>query len=296
MRMINFLLPLAGALRVPLFSSPLQSMRCQPSRVVAPLFMMAYERSDALEAALEAAKSEDARRARDRRATELRIQAKARSDLTRTNDMAPELAIEAETAADRAAAANAKKRSAFTATSVARQAGDERGARILESDALAALREEMEAVEDEISMLQMNIDALQQPITRLRSALSSGKLTEAEDKQAESELIAAEVDEQARQCVLDQRVAALEALRQGEEEEAGGRQRAESEAAALRAVPRTDIEKSAARVQAAKAEEEERNKQAIARSFDAASAKSATSAPPELSTLTARELAKEVRP
>lgn len=293
--MIIFLLPLAGALRVPLFLSPFQCMRRQPSRVMAPLFMMAYERTDALEAALEAAKSEDARRASDMRATELRIQAKARADLTLTNDMAPELAIEAEAAAERAAAANAKKRSAFTATSVARQAGDERGARILESDALTALREEMEAVEDEIAMLQMNIDALKQPITRLRSALKSGKLTEAEEKQAQSELIAAEVDEQARQCVLDQRVAAFGALRQGEDEEAGGRQKAADEAAALRAVPRTDSEKSAALVQAAKAEEEERNKEAIARSFDAASANSGKSDPPELSTLTARELATEVR-
>ena len=277
-------LVVASPLRMPHVASPL---RLPPRAMV--MMESDYERSEAFLAALEAATSKEARRAADVRSTELRAQAKARSDLVlskRNNALQPEIAAEAASAAERAAAACAKKLSAFRATAVARRAGDERGARILESDALEALLQEVRAVEDEIAMLQFNVDAVVPSLNRLRAALSS-KLTAAETKQAQAELDAAERDERSKRCLLAQRVGTLDALRNGDDEEAGGRQRAEEEAAALRAVPPTASEVQAQRLAAT---EVLRNQEALAKVFDAP----ANEAVDELSALTARQLASEL--
>ena len=278
-------LVVASPLRMPHVASPLRL----PPRAMAFMMESDYERSEAFLAALEAATSEEARRAADVRSTALRAQAKARSDLVlskRNNALQPEIAAEAASAAERAAAACAKKLSAFRATAVARRAGDERGARILESDALEALLQEVRAVEDEIAMLQFNVDAVVPSLNRLRAALSS-KLTAAETKQAQAELDAAERDERSKRCLLAQRVGTLDALRNGDDEEAGGRQRAEEEAAALRAVPPTASEVQAQRLAAT---EVLRNQEALAKVFDAP----ANEAVDELSALTARQLASEL--
>ena len=164
-------LVVASPLRMPHVASPLRL----PPRAMAFMMESDYERSEAFLAALEAATSEEARRAADVRSTALRAQAKARSDLVlskRNNALQPEIAAEAASAAERAAAACAKKLSAFRATAVARRAGDERGASILESDALEALLQEVRAVEDEIAMLQFNVDAVVPSLNCLRAALS----------------------------------------------------------------------------------------------------------------------------